>query len=107
MRSSEKALIGALRQYKHNDSRAGFVFGYNHKLANEVVFELQDEIKALKVENKRIREALIVIGESASQSLAAHNKAVLIDLVRNMGFASELVEQEIIDYANDKYGEGK
>ena len=43
-----KILIPAIRQYKHNDGSEGFVFAYDEKLTQQIVWDLQNEIIDLK-----------------------------------------------------------
>jgi len=123
MNSSEKALLGALRQYKHNDAREELIFGYDHKLANEAVDELQQEIAALKVQNERLvyclssgvdlltdeeilnfkQKAIEALTENIAQSLAAHDKSIILDMLEGVQWElNDLIKGDSIrNYANE------
>tara|TARA_R110000796_G_scaffold201948_1_gene318211 strand:+ start:543 stop:746 length:204 start_codon:yes stop_codon:yes gene_type:complete len=46
--SVPKILIPAMRQYKYDDKSGGFVFVYDRKLTDQIVWDLQNEIIDLK-----------------------------------------------------------
>ena len=63
-----KILAPALRQYRHNKG-PGLLFGFELNDTQKIVQSLQSELKAVKAENKSLREFFYVYVEHIGEHL--------------------------------------
>ena len=79
---TSNTLSGASRQYKHNDGSDGFVFGYDKPEIDNLVAQLNNEIKYLRenIENESAKNANYRQGYKDGKAFAnRHNEISLRD----------------------------
>jgi len=77
-------LTCAVRQFKHNDGSAGFVFGYDMPIVDKLVAGKEAKIEELEQQLAELSEKYIQVEALAAQYALEAGKVDLIDLMKEL-----------------------